>query len=177
VIYRTAEAVRQELLPERVSILSLGSQQGNRHVHWHIAPLPTGVPYEQQQLEALQMSSGILQLSREEQNNLAQRLRRRMLLAGLNIRPARRADCAQLAQVQVDSYQGAYRGLFPDDYLAQLSYAEQKQDWRLWLSTHPEETFLVAELIGGQIGGYVRGRPGSVLDGYNCELAALHVRQ
>jgi GNAT superfamily N-acetyltransferase len=79
--------------------------------------------------------------------------------------------------VQVDSYQSAYRGLFPDDYLAQLSYAEQEQDWRLWLSAHPEEIFLVAELPGGQIGGYVRGGPGSELDGYDCELAALHVRQ
>jgi diadenosine tetraphosphate (Ap4A) HIT family hydrolase len=32
-IYRTAEAVRKTLDTERVYILSLGSQQGNRHVH------------------------------------------------------------------------------------------------------------------------------------------------
>jgi len=31
----------------RVYILSLGSQQGNKHVHWHSAPLPFGVPVEQ----------------------------------------------------------------------------------------------------------------------------------
>src|SRR5262245_48993763 len=35
-IYQTAEAVRKTFENERVYILSLGSQQGNRHVHWHI---------------------------------------------------------------------------------------------------------------------------------------------
>lgn len=32
-IYQTAEAVRKSINAERVYILSLGSQQGNRHVH------------------------------------------------------------------------------------------------------------------------------------------------
>jgi hypothetical protein len=44
-------AVRRTVEAERVYILSLGSQQGNRHVHWHIAPLPYGVPFKEQQLE------------------------------------------------------------------------------------------------------------------------------
>jgi ATP adenylyltransferase len=75
VIYRVAEAVRQVVKPERVYILSLGSQQGNKHVHWHIAPLPFGVPFEEQQLEALSLKSGILQLSTEELSTLAAQLR------------------------------------------------------------------------------------------------------
>ena len=66
VIYRVAEAVRRVVNPERVYILSLGSQQGNKHVHWHIAPLPSGVPFEQQQLEALHLTGGFLQLSDDE---------------------------------------------------------------------------------------------------------------
>ena len=33
--------------------MSLGSHQGNAHVHWHVAPLPPGVPYEEQQFAAL----------------------------------------------------------------------------------------------------------------------------
>jgi ATP adenylyltransferase len=78
VIYRVAEAVRQEVEAERVYILSLGSQQGNSHVHWHIAPLPRGVPYREQQLEALKSERGILQLSEEEREELAGRIRRRM---------------------------------------------------------------------------------------------------
>jgi ATP adenylyltransferase len=78
VIYRVAEAVRQEVEAERVYILSLGSQQGNSHVHWHIAPLPREVPYREQQLEVLKFEAGILQLSEEEQEELAERIRRRM---------------------------------------------------------------------------------------------------
>ena len=75
VIYRAAEAVRRVVKPERVYILSLGSQQGNKHVHWHIAPLPFGVPFEQQQLEALNIKDGFLQLSAEETSALAVQLR------------------------------------------------------------------------------------------------------
>jgi ATP adenylyltransferase len=79
VVYRVAEAVRQEVSAERVYILSLGSQQGNRHVHWHIAPLPPGVPYREQQLEALSSEKrGILELSDEDKALLVQHIRRRM---------------------------------------------------------------------------------------------------
>jgi diadenosine tetraphosphate (Ap4A) HIT family hydrolase len=44
-----AEAVRQEVGAERVYLLSFGSNQGHSHVHWHVAPLPSGVPYREQQ--------------------------------------------------------------------------------------------------------------------------------
>jgi diadenosine tetraphosphate (Ap4A) HIT family hydrolase len=50
VVYRVGEAVRCTIPTERLYILSLGSQEGNRHVHWHIAPLPPGVPFDEQQL-------------------------------------------------------------------------------------------------------------------------------
>ena len=77
-IYRVAEAVRQVVPTERVYILSLGSQQGNRHVHWHIAPLPPGVPYEEQQLAALRFEKGILGLSNKEMASLARQIREAM---------------------------------------------------------------------------------------------------
>lgn len=44
VVYRVANAVAVSVPTERVYVLSLGSQQGNAHVHWHVAPLPPGVP-------------------------------------------------------------------------------------------------------------------------------------
>jgi diadenosine tetraphosphate (Ap4A) HIT family hydrolase len=78
VVYRVAEALRQELGAERVYILSLGSQQGNSHVHWHVAPLPPGVPYEKQQFHALMAENGILQIPDEEMKDLASRLRKRL---------------------------------------------------------------------------------------------------
>lgn len=77
-VYRVAEAVRAEVEPERVYILSLGSQQGNRHVHWHIAPLPHGVPFKQQQLAALDLRDGYLNLPPDEQVALAERIRHRL---------------------------------------------------------------------------------------------------
>ena len=81
VVYRTAEAVRKTIAAERIYILSLGSQQGNRHVHWHIAPLPYGVPFKEQQLEALRVENGILDIPDEEMEGLAQRIRENLGVA------------------------------------------------------------------------------------------------
>lgn len=78
-VYRVAEAVRQEVPTERMYILSLGSQQGNRHVHWHIAPLPPDVPFEEQQLAALSLKRGVLQISDDEMTTLAARIRKRLV--------------------------------------------------------------------------------------------------
>ena len=79
VVYRVAEALRQELPTERVYILSLGSQQGNRHVHWHVAPLPPGRPYEEQQFAALMLERrGYLEMKAAEMSELAKRLRVRI---------------------------------------------------------------------------------------------------
>ena len=75
VVYDVAEGVRAVLGPERVYILSLGSQAANAHVHWHVAPLPPGVPFEEQQLEALSWKRGILDLSEADVAALAGRLR------------------------------------------------------------------------------------------------------
>jgi len=77
-VYRVADAVRRTVEAERLYILSLGSQQGNRHGHWHIAPLPYGVPFKQQQLEALRIDNGFLDISDHEMAELAERIRRKM---------------------------------------------------------------------------------------------------
>ena len=45
VVHRVAEAVPEEVGAERVYVLSLGSNNGNAHVHWHVVPLPPGTPY------------------------------------------------------------------------------------------------------------------------------------
>lgn len=74
-IFRVSEAVRQVVPTERVYLLSLGSQQGNSHVHWHVAPLPPGVPFHEQQLEALLVTDKVLDLSEEEMSGLASQIR------------------------------------------------------------------------------------------------------
>jgi ATP adenylyltransferase len=80
-VYQVAEAVRQTVETERVYILSLGSQQGNRHIHWHIAPLPYGVPFKQQQLAALGIENGFLDIPEGECVELAKRIRQNMALS------------------------------------------------------------------------------------------------
>jgi diadenosine tetraphosphate (Ap4A) HIT family hydrolase len=81
VVYWTAEAVRRVVPTERMYILSLGSQQGNRHVHWHVAPLPPGVPFVEQQFEALRLEKGMLVLSEVEMALLVKQIGEEM--AGL----------------------------------------------------------------------------------------------
>jgi diadenosine tetraphosphate (Ap4A) HIT family hydrolase len=79
VVHAAAEAVRQALVPERVYLLSLGSQQANAHVHWHIVPCPPGVPFEEQQLALIDATrKGILELSPEEGEELVALLRRHL---------------------------------------------------------------------------------------------------
>ena len=79
-VYRIAEAVGKSITTERIYILSLGSQQGNRHVHWHIAPLPYAIPFKEQQLEALRVENGILDIPNNELEDLARRIRQNMNL-------------------------------------------------------------------------------------------------
>ena len=73
VVHRVGEAICQVVPTERLYVLSLGSQQANRHVHWHLAPIPPGLPFEQQQLAALD-SNIVLDLTPAEQADLASRL-------------------------------------------------------------------------------------------------------
>lgn len=75
VVHRVAEAVRRATAAERVYLLSLGSQQANRHVHWHVVPCPPGLPLERQQLALLDWEHGLVDLSDEETAALAAQIR------------------------------------------------------------------------------------------------------
>ena len=75
-VHRVGRALAATVPTERIYLLSLGSQQGNTHVHWHVAALPPGVPYDQQQYRALMVEErGVLALTDEDQADLAGRLR------------------------------------------------------------------------------------------------------
>lgn len=77
-VHALAEALRHVLRPERVYILSLGSQSLNAHVHWHIVPCPPGLPLEQQQTALLERRAGAVRVSPEEGEDLVRRLRERL---------------------------------------------------------------------------------------------------
>lgn len=75
VVRRVGVALAASVPTERMYSLSLGSQQGNSHLHWHLAPLPPGVAYEQQQLWALSSEHGVLNVDDASQAALARTIR------------------------------------------------------------------------------------------------------
>jgi diadenosine tetraphosphate (Ap4A) HIT family hydrolase len=75
VVHRVGEAVRRATDAERLYLLSLGSQQANRHVHWHVVPCPPGLTFERQQLALLDWSDGVLDLGEDELAAIAARIR------------------------------------------------------------------------------------------------------
>lgn len=82
-VREVALAVEAVCGPERTYIYSLGSQQGNAHVHWHIAALPPGVPCREQQFHALMTENGVLALPPEEAASLATRLHEAVVARGV----------------------------------------------------------------------------------------------
>ena len=74
VVHRVGEAIRSVLPTERLYVLSLGSQQGNSHVHWHLVPLPPGVPFEDQQLRFIDTNE-VVMIPTDERERLRDALR------------------------------------------------------------------------------------------------------
>lgn len=81
VVHAIGEAIRKSVPCERLYVMSLGSQQLNRHVHWHVAPLPPGIPRLRQQLRAYsELLAGALYGPDEEFAQLALRIRENLAL-------------------------------------------------------------------------------------------------
>lgn len=78
ITHRIARAIEATVPTERMYSLSLGSQQANAHLHWHLAPLPPGVPYDQQEFHALRKENGILDVTDGAQADLAGVIRRHL---------------------------------------------------------------------------------------------------
>jgi histidine triad (HIT) family protein/ATP adenylyltransferase len=76
VVHRVGKAVQQVVECERLYVLSLGSQAGNAHVHWHLVPCPPGLQYEMQQVNLLFVDrDGYVDVTPEEMARLASVLR------------------------------------------------------------------------------------------------------
>ncbi|WP_234344124.1 HIT family protein [Streptomyces sp. NRRL F-5123] len=83
VVREVALAVEDVCAPERTYVYSLGSQQGNAHLHWHIAGLPPGTPYGEQQFHALMTENGVLAVPPREATAMAVRLRAAIAARGV----------------------------------------------------------------------------------------------
>jgi GNAT superfamily N-acetyltransferase len=75
-------------------------------------------------------------------------------LPGVEIRSATVSDVRAIARVHVDSWQAAYRGQIPEDYLQALSVDSRERVWRELIADArpPREQILVALDEGSLVG-------------------------
>lgn len=72
-VHRLGRVLTQITPTERLYVYSFGSMQGVAHVHWHIAPLPPGVPFHEQQFAAVDKPD-YLKIPRAELQELARKI-------------------------------------------------------------------------------------------------------
>jgi diadenosine tetraphosphate (Ap4A) HIT family hydrolase len=82
-VRRVGEAVRRATAAARLYVLSLGANEANDHVHWHLAPLPPGTPLEEQQFAALDAKRGVLDLDDQAMEAIAARIREKLARDGV----------------------------------------------------------------------------------------------
>ena len=72
-IHRLGRILSTLVPTERLYIFSFGSHQGVAHVHWHVVPLPPGIPFEEQQFNAVNRPD-YLHIPPEDQADMARRI-------------------------------------------------------------------------------------------------------
>ena len=63
----------------------------------------------------------------------------------MNLRRAQVNDAHKLAQVHVEAWQAAYRGIVPDAFLKGFTYQQREQAFKHALELKSEETYLLEE--------------------------------
>ena len=91
------------------------------------------------------------------------------------IRTAQPDDALAIAQVHVATWQTAYRGILPDNVLADLKVSQRQRQWQQAIA---ENQLLIVAEIGDEIVGFVNGgaRHSDVPD-FDCEVYALYILQ
>jgi len=95
----------------------------------------------------------------------------------MQIREATMADVTAIARVHVESWRTTYKGLLPDDYLANLTYEQREPLWREILSKPVDNNLVyVAEENAGNIVGFASGGPERSGDPvYTGEVYAIYL--
>jgi ribosomal protein S18 acetylase RimI-like enzyme len=93
------------------------------------------------------------------------------------IRPAGSADAPAIAHIHMDSWRTTYRGIFSDDFLANLRFEDRLVRWQQLLAFEQSGTFAyVAEAAPNEVVGFAYGGPErSGQPDYKGELWALHI--
>jgi L-amino acid N-acyltransferase YncA len=95
----------------------------------------------------------------------------------MRIRLAQESDAAAIAKIHVDSWRTTYKGIVPDDHLANLSYEQRERTWQNWIATAGRAHFVyVAEGVDGKIIGFASGGPERSGDAvYKGEIYAIYL--
>ncbi len=100
----------------------------------------------------------------------------------MRIREATPADVSDLARVHVDSWRTTYRGIVPDEYLAQLSYESREGLWKRVLSRDNRAgggfCFVAEDEETARVVGFASGGPewsGSADSPYKGEIYAIYI--
>jgi GNAT superfamily N-acetyltransferase len=93
------------------------------------------------------------------------------------IREAILTDAPGIARVHIDTWRSTYRGIVPDDFLANLSYEARERTWTTSITHADDRDFVyVAEDEQGQIVGFASGGTSqSGYPDYPGELYAIYV--
>lgn len=96
------------------------------------------------------------------------------------IREATHSDVPAISKVHVDTWRTTYRGIVPDEHLANLSYERRANGWYQILNRALEDCNFtyIAEDESGEIVGFANGgveRTGDPV--YKGELTAIYIRQ
>jgi len=70
----------------------------------------------------------------------------------VNLRRAQPDDAPQLAQIHVDAWRAAYRGVVPATFLAGFTYQKREAAFRQAIAAGSEETYLVDDDDGRTVG-------------------------
>lgn len=94
------------------------------------------------------------------------------------IREATAQDIPQISRVHVDTSRTAYRGIFPDEVLANLSYEKREQCWHQVFQNCDRDrnfTFVAEDKLGRIIGFANGGVEREEIPDYQGELYAIYI--
>jgi GNAT superfamily N-acetyltransferase len=93
----------------------------------------------------------------------------------MRIRMATVSDVTAITRVQVDSWRTTYKGIVPDDYLANLSYAHRTRLWHEVVTASGSLVYVAEAADGNVVGFAAGGRERSGDPVYRGELYAIYL--
>ncbi|RZT21771.1 GNAT family N-acetyltransferase [Fictibacillus sp. BK138] len=93
----------------------------------------------------------------------------------MKIRHAEVKDAAQIAKVQVQSWQASYKGIVDSNYLSKMSIDERTLRWEEWLLQGPSHIVFVLEDDHNDIWGFISGGRIRSDHPYESEIYAFYL--